>query len=322
MKAVTYYQFGSPEILKLEEIKKPTVKDNEVLIRVRAASVTPLDWHTLTGKPFLARLVIAGLFKPKYNVLGNDIAGEVEAVGKNFKQFQSGDEVFGTSFIFGGFAEFLSVPEDQTQLVLKPKNISFEEAAAVPNAGHVAVTCLRDLGQIQPGQKVLLNGASGGVGTYAVQIAKADGAEVTGVCSTKNLELVRSLGADRVIDYTQEDFTQGEEQYDLIFDVSAKSSYSDCKQALTPDGVYVTTAFSPGLLLMSRWVSMTSNQKLIPLPIKRPGIEDFQILKELLETGKIKPFIDKRYKLSEVPEALKYMGEGHTRGKIVVHIKE
>jgi NADPH:quinone reductase-like Zn-dependent oxidoreductase len=322
MKAVTYYQFGSQDVLKLEEIEKPTIKDDEVLISVRAASITPLDWHTLTGTPLLARVIIAGMFKPKYNILGNDIAGQVEAVGKNFNQFQPGDEVFGTSFIFGGFAEFLSVPEDQTQLVLKPKNISFEEAAAVPNAGYVALTCLLDLGQIQPGQKVLLNGASGGVGTFAVQIAKAEGAEVTGVCSTKNLDLVRSLGADRVIDYTQEDFTQGEEQYDLIFDVAAKSSYSDCKQAITPDGVYVTTAFSPGLLLMGKWVSMTSNQKLVPLPIKRPDKKDFLILKELLETGKIKPVIDKRYKLSEVPEALKYMGEGHTRGKIVVHIRE
>ena len=200
--------------------------------------------------------------------------------------------------------------------------MSHEEASTLAIAGITPLQAFTGHFKVKSGDHVLVNGASGGVGTYAVQIAKAEGAEVTGVCSTNNMELVRSLGADRVIDYTQEDFTQDEEQYDLIFDVSAKSSYSDCKQALTPDGVFVTTAFTPGLLLMSKWVSMTSNQKLIPLPMKRPGKEDFLILKELLETGKIKPYIDKRYKLSEVPEALKYMGEGHTRGKIVVQIKE
>ena len=321
MKAITYYQFGSPDILRLEEIDKPTVKDDEVLVRVQAASVTPLDWHTLTGTPFLARLVIAGLFKPKHNILGNDIAGQVEAVGDNIKEFRPGDEVFGTSFSFGGYAEFLSVHKDQVLLVPKPLNISFEEAAVVPNAAYTALTCLRDLGQIQPGQRVLLNGASGGVGTFAVQIAKADGAEVTGVCSTKNMDLVRSLGADRVIDYTKEDFTQDEEQYDLIFDVSAMSKFSDCKRVLTPNGTYVTSAFSPGLMLQGKWVTMTSNQRMEPLSMKRPDKNSYLALKELLETEKIKPVIDKRYKLSEVAEALKYMGEGHTRGKIVVNIK-
>jgi NADPH:quinone reductase-like Zn-dependent oxidoreductase len=266
--------------------------------------------------------VIAGLFKPKYNVLGNDIAGQVEEVGDNIQEFQTGDEVFGTSFIFGGFAEFLSAPDDQILLVPKPKNVSFEEAATVPNAAYVALTCLRDLGHIQPGQRVLLNGASGGVGTFAVQIAKAEGAEVTGVCSTKNMGLVRSLGADRVIDYTQEDFTHGGEKYDLIFDVAAKSTFKECKQVLTTNGTYVTSAFSPGLMLQGKWAAMTGNQKMEPLPFDRPDKRDFLVLKELLETGKIKPVIDKRYKLSEVPEALKYMGEGHTRGKIVVNITE
>ena len=316
MRAMVYHNYGSPDVLELQEIEKPIIKDNEVLVKVHAASVNWLDWHFLTGTPFLARLM-AGLLKPKNKVLGIDVAGRVEAVGANVTQFQPGDEVFGSSSD-GCFAEYVCVSEEG--VVTKPANLTFEEVAAVPGAACPALQALRDHGQIQPGQKVLINGASGGVGTFAVQITKSFGAEVTGVCSTRNLELVRSIGADQVVDYSQEDFTQTGECYDLIFDVVAKRSFSDCRRALKPQGIYVTTAFSPVLALGGLWKSMTGNQKMVPLPPKPPSKTDLAFMKELLEARKVTPTIDRRYSLSELPDALRYLEKGHARGKVVITV--
>lgn len=321
MKAMVYDNYGSPDVLELREIEKPTPKDDEMLLKVLAASVNALDFRFLLGTPFLARIIAGGLLKPKRKVLGVDIAGRVEAVGANFKRFQPGDEIFGLSFINGAFAEYFCASESQIQMVLKPTSASFEEAAAVPFAASTALTCLRDLGQIQAGQKVLINGASGAVGTFAVQIAKSYGAEVTGVCSTRNLDMVRSIGADQVIDYTQEDFAQNEGHYDLIYDAVRKRSFSDCKRALTPQGTYVTTSWSPILALQAQWILKTSSQKMIPMnPMGRPDKKDMLDLKELLESGKVTPVIDKRYMLSELPEALRHYGTGHARGKVVITV--
>lgn len=319
MKAIVYENYGSPDVLKFKNIDIPMVKDDEILIKVHAASVTPLDWHLLTGTPYIARLM-GGLLKPKCNVLGTDLAGIVEAIGGNIAHFQPGDEVFGLSFNYGAFAEYLCVPDSQLQIVTKPPNISFEDAAVTPYSAYTALLCLRDLGKIQPGHNVLINGASGGTGTFAVQIAKSIGAEVTGVCSTRNLERVRSIGADEVIDYTTEDFTHNTAAYDIIFDVVRKRTFSKCKDALKPQGTYVTTEFSPTLVIQSRWASMTGDKKLVPLPMKRPTQQDLLDLKKLLETGKMIPVIDKRYPLSEVPNALSYIGKGHAQGKIVITI--
>lgn len=317
MRAMVYEKYGSPDVLELREIEKPTPKEDEVLIKVQAASVNAMDYRFLTGTPLLARLM-AGLLKPKHKVLGLDVAGRVEAVGVNFKQFQPGDDVFALSMNHGAFAEYICVPESQIIMVLKPVSMSFDEAASVPFSALSAQTCLRDLGQLQPGQKVLINGASGAVGTFAVQIAKSYGADVTGVCSTRNLDTVHSIGADKVIDYTQEDFTQSEGRYDLIVDAVRKSSFSDCKRALTSKGIYVTTAVSPALILQQQWASMTGSQKMVPMVPKKLVTRDLQDLKELLEAGGIKPVIDRSYPLSEVPEALRYYGKGHARGKIVI----
>jgi len=317
MRAMVYEKYGSPDVLELREIEKPTPKEDEVLIKVQAASVNAMDYRFLTGTPLLARLM-AGLLNPKHKVLGLDVAGRVEAVGVNFKQFQPGDDVFALSMNHGAFAEYLCVPESQIIMVLKPVSMSFDEAASVPFSALSAQTCLRDLGQLQPGQKVLINGASGAVGTFAVQIAKSYGADVTGVCSTRNLDTVHSIGADKVIDYTQEDFTQSEGRYDLIVDAVRKSSFSDCTRVLTSKGTYVTTAVSPALILQQQWVSMTGSQKMVPMVPKKLVTRDLQDLKELLEAGEIKPVIDRSYPLSEVPEALRYYGKGHARGKIVI----
>ena len=319
MKAMVYENYGSPDVLEFKEIEKPNVKNDEILLKVQAASVTPLDWHMLTGTPYIARLM-AGLLKPKHKVLGTDVSGVVEAVGENVTQFSPGDEVFGLSFFNGAFAEYLCVPESQLQLVGKPANVSFADAAATPYAAYTALLCLRDLGKLQSGQDVLINGASGGTGTFAVQIAKSFGAKVTGVCSTRNLERVRSIGADEVIDYTKIDFSQNTSAYDLIFDVVRKRTFSECKGALKSQGIYVTTEFSPALLLQSQWVSLTGEKKLVPLPMKRPTQQDFFDLRELLETKKMTPVIDRRYPLNEVPDALRYIGKGHARGKIVIMI--
>jgi NADPH:quinone reductase-like Zn-dependent oxidoreductase len=320
MKAIVYENYGSPDVLELREIEKPTPKEDEVLVKVHAASVNAMDYRFLTGTPYIAR-IMAGLLKPKHKILGLDVAGRVEAVGANFKQFQPGDEVFALSINLGAFAEYLCVPEAQILMVQKPASMSFEEAAAVPFSALSAQTCLRDLGQIQEGQKVLINGASGAVGTFAVQIAKSYGTEVTGVCSTRNLDLVRSIGADQVIDYSQEDFTQSEGRYDLIFDAVRKRSFSDCKRALNPEGIYVITAFSPTLALQQQWISMTDSQKMVPMVPKKLVNRDLLDLKELLEAGKIKPVMDRSYSLSEVPEALRYYGKGHARGKVTISVQ-
>ena len=316
MKAMVYYEYGSPDVLKLKEIEKPVPNDDEVLVKVHAAAVTPLDWHFLTGTPYVAR-IMAGLFKPKNNILGIDMAGRIEAVGKNIKQFKPGDEVFGKSN--GGYAEYACAPV--TELFLKPTGMSFEKAAAIPLSAFTALTCLCDLGQMKSGQKVLINGASGGVGTLAVPIAKSFGAEVTGVCSTRNLDLVRSIGADRVIDYTRENFTQKGVYYDLIFDAVGKSSFSDCKCALSPKGIYVTTNFSPTLALLGLWISMTGSRKMIPMFPKGPSRNIRELFEELLKAGKLTPVIDRCYILNEVPEAFRYYEKGHARGRVVITLE-
>jgi NADPH:quinone reductase-like Zn-dependent oxidoreductase len=320
MKAIVYYNYGSPDVLKLEEVEKPTPKEDEVLVKVHTASLNAGDWAMLTGEPFYLRLAW-GLPKPKHKILGLDIAGRVEAVGESVKQFQPGDEVFGEAGI-GAFTEYRCVTEDK--LAHKPTNSSFEEAAAVPEAAVVALQGLRDKGQIQPGQKVLINGASGGIGTFAVQIAKSFGAEVTGVCSTSKLDMVRSIGADQVIDYTQEDFTKSGQRYDLILAANGYHPISDYKRALSPEGIYVCTGGSLAQIfqsiLLGPLMSRTGSKKM-GNSAKRPNQRDLVFMKELLEAGKVVPVIDRRYPLSEVPEALRYLGEGHARGKVVITVE-
>jgi len=316
MKAIVYEKYGPPDIvLQLKEVEKPTPRDNEVLVKIHAVSINYGDWAYVRGEPFLIRLIGAGLLKPKYKILGSDIAGRVEAIGRNVKQFQPGDELFGELAMhgWGGFAEYVSVPENA--LALKPANLTFEEAAAVPQAATVALHGLRDKGQVQPGQKVLINGASGGIGTFAVQIAKSFGAEVTGVCSTRNLDMVRSIGADHVIDYTQEDFTQNEGRYDRIIDIVANRSMSDYMRALSPEGNYVAVAFNPSAMF-----ARGGSKKAGPLAVKTND-KDLPFLKELIEAGKVVPVIDRRYPLSEVAEALRYYGERHSQGKVVITVE-
>ena len=324
MKAIVYTKYGSPDVLHLTEVEKPAPKENEVLVKVYATSINAADWHLLTADIFLVRLN-AGLLKPKNTILGCDIAGVVEAVGRDVKQFKPGDAVFGDIFGHnaGGFAEYVSVPE--SVLALKPANLSFDEAASVPLAAITALQGLRDLGHIQSGQKVLINGASGGVGTFAVQIAKYYGAEVTAVCSTRNVDLARTLGASHVIDYAKEDFTQNGQQYDLILAVNGYHPISAYRRALCPNGIYVMvggtiTQLFQALLLGPR-MSKKDGQQLGALTLK-PNPKDLPLLKELLETGKVVPIIDKRYSLSEVPEALRYFGEGHARGKEVITVEQ
>jgi NADPH:quinone reductase-like Zn-dependent oxidoreductase len=324
MKAIVYHKYGPPDVLELKEVEKPTPKDNEILVKVHAASANAYDWHLLRADPFLVRLMGGGLLKPKNKILGADIAGRVEAVGRNVKQFQPGDEVFGdiSGCGSGGFAEYVCARENA--LVLKPDNMTFEEAAAVPMAAVTALQGLRDKGKIQSGQKVLINGASGGVGTFAVQIAKSFGAEVTGVCSTRNLDMARSIGADQVIDYTKEDFTQNRQRYDLIIAANGYHSLSDYKRALSPKGTYVMTGGSMAqvfqAMLLGPWISMTGSKKMGALSA-RPNQKDLVFMKELLEAGKVVPVIDRRYALSEVAEALRYLGEGHSQGKVVITVE-
>lgn len=318
MKAIVYEEYGPPDVLEVREIEKPVPIEDELLIRVHAAALTPLDWHFMTGTPFLARIMAGGLFKPKHQVLGTQVSGRVEAVGENVNRFQPGDAVFGRSKNGGGFAEYVCISEDEAWPV--PDGMSFEEAAAVLFSAITALICLADLGQLQPGQKVLINGASGGVGTLAVPIAKTLGAQVTGVCSSRNVELVRSIGADEVIDYTAEDFTKNGEHYDLVFDAVGKRSFSDCRHSLTPEGIYITTAFSPSQAVKGKWVSMTGSQKMIPMPPVEPKPEIAALFSELLETGKLKPIIDGCYPLSETPVAFQYYEKGHTRGRVVIDV--
>ena len=325
MKAIVYHTYGSPTVLKLEEVEKPTPQDNEVLVKVHAASAAAGDWHLLRAKPFLMRLMGFGLFTPKHKILGAAVAGRVEAMGHNVTQFQPGDEVFGdlSAYGFGTFAEYVSVPVNA--LALKPANISFEEAATVPVSAVTALQGLCDKGQIQPGQKVLINGASGGVGTFAVQIAKSFGTEVTAVCSTRNVDMLRSMGADHVIDYTQEDFTQNGQCYDLILSANGYHPISAYQRALRPKGRYVMTGGSMAQLfqamLLGPWLSMTSSQKMGNLLMK-PNQKDLVFVKELLEAGKVVPVIDRRYTLREVPEAIRYLEEGHAKGKVVITVEQ
>lgn len=324
MKAIVYHTYGPPDVLKLEEVGKPVPGDGDVLVSIYASSVNAADWHLLTADIFLVRLMSGGLLKPKHTILGGDIAGRVEAVGKNVTQFKPGDEVYGDLLPWwgGGFAEYVSAPEEA--LALKPANLSFEEAAAVPLAAVTALQGLRDRGQVRPGQKVLIQGASGGVGTFAVQLAKYFGADVTGVCSTGKMDMVRGLGADHVIDYTKEDFTQNGQQYDLILAVNGYHSINAYKRALSPKGIYVMIGGSGTqmfqAMLLGPWISMTEGKKMGGLSAKTTQ-KDLAFLKELLEEGKLKPVIDRTYLLHEVPEALRYLGEGHAKGKIVITVR-
>lgn len=324
MKAIAYHAYGSPDVLDLEDVEQPIVKDDEVLVRVRAASPNPYDWHFMRGLPYFMRLTVSGVRKPKKSVLGSDIAGQVETVGKDVTRFQPGDEVF-ANVGSGGFAEYTCVPENL--LSLKPTNLTFEQAAAVPLAAMTALQGLRDAGKLQSGQKVLIIGASGGVGTFAVQIAKTFGAHVTGVCSTRNLDMVRSLGADDVIDYTTDDFTQADPKYDLVLQLAGTHSPADLRRVLTPKGTLVLcSGDSEG-----RWIGPVDRiLKAVALSpfvsqslgtfVMKPSTKDLEFLRELIEADELKPVIDRTYSLSEVPEAIRYLEEGHVRGKIAITV--
>jgi NADPH:quinone reductase-like Zn-dependent oxidoreductase len=316
MKAIVQNEYGSPDVFELKEIDKPVVKDDDVLVRVHAAALHAGDYFTMRGVPYVARMS-AGWPKPKNYVPGYDVAGHVEAVGKNVTQFQPGDEVFGACN--RTCAEYVCAGEDK--FVLKPTNLSLEQAAAVPTSAIAALRGLRDAGKVQPGQKVLINGASGGVGTFAVQIAKAFGAEVTGVCSTRNTGLVRSIGAGHVIDYTQEDFTQSGQRYDLILDNVGNRSFSDCRRALTPQGTLIPNTGHAGIgyIVKALVVSLFVRQQGRPF-VAIPNNEDLVVLKELIESGKLTPVIDRTYPLSETPEAFRYLDKGHARGKVVITV--
>ncbi len=324
MRAVVYHRYGSPAVLALHDVEGPTVKDNDVLIRVQAASVNRSDWETLTARPLYVRLSGAGFLKPKRPILGSDIAGRVEAVGPSATQFQPGDEVFGDIMWhgMGGFAEYVSVPET-APLALKPTSITSAQAAALPQAAVLGLQGLLAKGQIQPGHRVLINGAGGGAGTFAVQIAKLLGAEVTGVDSTPKLETMRSVGADHVIDYTRENFTKGGRRYDRIIDFAAHRSIFAHKRALHPEGVYLVVGGTMPRLLQAAGIgaliSKTGSRHMGVL-VAKPNKEDLSHVASLVEAKKIAPLIDRHYELSEVPEALRYLGEGHAKGKIVITV--
>lgn len=321
MKAIVYTKYGPPDVLELKEVEKPTPKDDEVLIEVQAASVNALEWHIVTADIPLVRLMNGGLFKPKNTSLGADVAGRVEAVGKDVRQFRPGDEVFGDIFGRGSFAEYAAAPE--RFLAPKPANLSFEEAAAVPVAAITALQGLRDVGKIQAGQKVLIQGASGGVGTFAVQIAKAFGVEVTAVCSTRNLDQARRLGADHVIDYTKEDFTKSGQRYDLILAANGYHPLAAYKRALTPRGIYVMAGGTPAqifqAMLLGPMMSEKGGRKMGGVSAKASQ-KDLLVLKELIESGKVIPTIDQRFPLEQAAEALRYLGQGHARGKVVITV--
>lgn len=333
MKAIFQDKYGSPDALELREIDIPAVKDDEVLVRVHAASVHPDVWHVVLGRPYVLRIMGAGLLKPKNSVPGTDVAGHVESVGKSVTRFQPGDEVFGETLTRnqwhngGAYAEFVSVREEA--LALKPANLTFEQAAAVPSTGFIAVQGVRDQGRVQAGQRVLINGAGGGVGTFAVQLAKAYGADVTGVDTTTKLDMVRSLGADQVIDYTQEDFTKSGEVYDLIVDIPGNHSFSDCRRALTPKGTYVLIGHDGFGDSGGRWIG--SLGQFLKLVVKSPFVSQrmsprisldtndrLVVLKQLIEDGKITPVIDRTFPLSEVPQAIRYLEGGQAQGKVVI----
>ena len=326
MKAVVYTNYGSPDVLEIRDVKRPVPNDDQILIKVRAAAVNPLDWHFMEGTPYIMRAMGVGLRKPKDPRLGVDVAGQVEAVGKNVTQFKPGDEVFGGKT--GAFAEYVCARADRA-IVLKPANITFEQAASVPIAAITALQALRDKGKVHAGQKVLINGASGGVGTFAVQIAKSFGADVTGVCSTRNLDLVRSLGADHVIDYTKEDFTKGDQRYDVILDNVGTQPLSGFRHALQPKGICVMIGGGGpndgGLigpmgrpivaLLMSPFISQKMGMMMAEL-----NKEDLTILGDLMQSGKVKPVIDRTYPLSRIAEAMRYLEAGHARGKVIITV--
>ena len=321
MKAIVHTTYGSPDVLELREIEKPDVADDGVLVRVRAASVNPADWYGITGRPWLARPMM-GLRKPKSPDVAADFAGTVEAVGKDVTQVRPGDDVFGRS---GTFAEYVCAPEDR--VVLKPATVTFEQAAAVPVAALTALQALRDKGQVEPGHKVLVNGASGGVGTFAVQIAKALGAEVTAVCSTRNVDLVRSLGADRVIDYTRQDFTRTDQRYDLLLDIAGSRSWREVRRVLHPQATLVIIGGPKGSRLLGplshmvtvKLASVRSSRKAVFFVAKiiKP---DLEVIGELLESGQVTPVVDRRYELSETADAFRYLGEGHAQGKLVITV--
>jgi len=326
MKAIVYSDYGLSN-LKLENIEKPVPNDDQILVKVRAASINPYDWHFVEGTPYIMRMMGVGLRKPKDIQLGVDFAGTVEAVGKNVTQFKPGDDVFGGRG--GAFAEYVC-RRAEGAVALKPANLTFEQAASVNIAGITALQALRDKGKVQPGQKVLINGASGGVGTFAVQIAKTFGADVTGVCSTRNVDLVRSLGADHVIDYTKEDFAKGTERYDVILDNVPNHSLSECRRILTPNGKYVM--IGGGGPNDSRWVGpfgrVIKTMVLSPFTSQKMGMmmadangKDLTILADMMQSGKLKPVIDRTYKLNEVPAAIAYLEEGHARGKVVITVE-
>jgi NADPH:quinone reductase-like Zn-dependent oxidoreductase len=320
MKAIVYTRYGSPDVLQFKDVATPAPADDEVFVKLIAASVNPFDWHVMRGKPFFVRFMIGGLFKPKHGGLGCDIAGWVEAVGKNIQQFQAGDAVFGTKLL-GGFAEYACTSEDR--LALKPAILSFEQAAAVPVAAVTALQGLRDHGNIQPGHKVLIDGASGGVGTFAVQIAKSFGAEVTAVCSTKKIETARSLGADHVIDYTREDFTRSGERYDLIFAANAFHSIFDYRRALKPGGIFVMAGggvFQFFQIATLGFLQSRLTDKKIYSYVAKMHKKDLLFLKYLLESGKIIPVIDRRYPLCDTADAVRYLEEKHAQGKVVINI--
>jgi NADPH:quinone reductase-like Zn-dependent oxidoreductase len=326
MKAIVYCDYGLSN-LRLEDVEKPVPNDDQVLVKVRAASVNPYDWHFVEGTPKIMRMMGVGLRKPKDTRLGVDFAGTVEAVGKNVTQFKPGDDVFGGRG--GAFAEYVC-PRANRAVALKPANITFEEAASVNIAGITALQGVRDKGKVQPGQKVLINGASGGVGTFAVQIAKSFGADVTGVCSTRNVDMVRSLGADHVIDYTKEDFTKGDQRYDVVLDNVGTQPLSGFTRVLTPKGIYVM--IGGGGPSDSRWIGpfgrVIKAMVLSPFMGQKMGMmmadanhNDLTILADMMQSGKVKPVIDRTYKLSEVPDALRYLEQGHARGKVVITVE-
>jgi len=313
MKAIVYTKYGPPDVLELKEVEKPAPKDNEVLIKVHASTVTPIDWRFRQGKNIIARMM-SGLIKPKNNILGAELAGEIESVGKDVKLFKQGDQAYAAGQM-GAHAEYICMSEKK--VAMKPANMTYEEAATVPYAAPVSLQFLRNKGGIQSGHKVLINGASGGLGTFAVQLAKYFGAEVTGVCSTTNLEMVQSLGADKVIDYTKEDFTKNGQTYDIIFDAVGKSSFSKCKSSLNRNGIYLSTVATIPLLLQMLWTSMIGSKKAIFMwaPYR---IEDLIFLKGLIEAGKVKSVIDRCYPLSQTAEAHRYAEKGHAKGKVVI----
>jgi NADPH:quinone reductase-like Zn-dependent oxidoreductase len=321
MKAIVHERYGRPDVLELREVDRPAVEDHQVLVRVHAASVNPVEWYGVTGLLF-ARMG-NGLRKPNYAGVGSDFAGRVEAVGEDVKNFQPGDEVYGTAN--GSWAEYAAAREDR--IARKPANLSFEEAAAVPVAAITALQALRDKGQLQPGQKVLINGASGGVGAFAVQLAKFFGAEVTAVCSTRNVELARSLGADRVVDYTQEDFTKRAERHDLMLDIAGSRSFRDFRRVLTPEATVVLVGgpmtyrgLGPLPHLGTTLLASKGRSQTVKFFVAKITQEDLLVLRDILEAGKVTPVIDRRYELSQAPDALRYLGEGHARGKVVLTV--